>query len=145
MHSPRRAKLGDEAAEARVLWNLSLLSVHKMHPAEGVEYGELSLALAEKLGLNEQKAYTLHDLALPYRAVGQIERTREVQTQTRALFRELDNKSMPADNLGMSGQYAMAEGDLAAGIALCLEGIASHARAHASLRRGHSNGSHRYR
>lgn len=116
-------ELGDEPAEARILWNLTLLSVHTMRPADGLIYGEPSLALSEKLNLREQMAYTLHDLFIPYRATGQIARAREVQAQARALFREMDNKSMLADNLGMSAQFAMYEGDLDRALEFGTEGL----------------------
>lgn len=117
-------ELGDEPAEARILWNLSLLSVHTMRPADGLTYGEASLALTRKLHLREQMAYTLHDLFIPYRATGQAARAREVQAQARALFRELDNKALLADNLGMSAQFAMYEGDLEHALEMGTEGLA---------------------
>lgn len=116
-------ELCDEVAEARVLWNLCLWSVHSMHPADGVMYGELSLALAEKLHSPEQCSYTLHDLFIPYRSVGQIERARTVLAQARALFRELDNQPMLADSLGMSAQFAMYEGKFQDAITFATEGL----------------------
>lgn len=115
-------ELGDEMAEARVLWNLCLLSVHTMHPADGIMYGELSLALAEKLDLREQCSYTLHDLFIPYCAVGQSERGYTVLAQARTLFRELDNKAMLADNLGMSAQFAMYTGRFEEALTFAIEG-----------------------
>lgn len=116
-------ELRDEIAEARILWNLSLLSVHTLQPAEGLRYGELSLELCEKLKLREQKAYTLHDLFIPYRAVGNIPRARAVQAEARELFRALDDQAMLADNLGMSAQMTMYEGDLARALEFAREGI----------------------
>lgn len=116
-------ELSDETAEARVLWNLSLLSTQTLLPRDGVMYGELALALAEKLDLQEQKAYTLHELFLPYRVTGQAERARLVQLQARELFRAADNKSMLADNLGMAAQFAVYEGDLEHALEIATEGI----------------------
>lgn len=117
-------ELQDEAAEARVLWNLSLLSTHTMRAEDGLMYGELSLALAEKLDLREQKAFTLHDLFIPYLANGQIARAHQVERESRALFRELGNLPMLADNLAMSAQFTMYEGDFDAALKFCLEGEA---------------------
>jgi tetratricopeptide (TPR) repeat protein len=117
-------ELEDETAEARVLWNLCLLSVHTMRPGDGLMYGELALQLTEKLNLHDLHAYTLHDLFIPYRACGQIQRARDVQAQARALFREMDNKAMLADNLGMSAQFAMFEGELERAVEFGTEGLA---------------------
>lgn len=117
-------ELRDEVAEARVLWNLTLLSVHTMRPADGIMYGEQSLALCEKLDLREQKAFTLHDLFMPYRSGGHTERARAVQARARALFRQMENKAMLADSLGMSAQFALFEGNLESAIEYGVEGLA---------------------
>lgn len=117
-------ELGDERAEARILWNLTLLSTHTSQPTDGVMYGELSLALTRKLDLPEQQAYTLHELFIPYHFTGQRERANQVLAQAREMFRAMDNKSMLADNLGMSGQFAVMEGDLERGLEFATEGAA---------------------
>jgi hypothetical protein len=117
-------ELSDRVAEARVLWNLCLLSTHTMRPADGLMYGELSLALAQELELREQKALTLHDLFVPYRAVGQIARAREVQSEARALFREMNNLPLLADSLGMGAQFSLYEGAPEAALAQSAEGSA---------------------
>lgn len=117
-------ELRDEPAEARVLWILTLLSVQTMQPGDGLMYGELALAICEKLDLREQHAYTLHELFVPYRATGQLARAREAQAQARDLFRETRNLAMLADNLGMSAQATLYEGALSDAAAYATEGLA---------------------
>jgi tetratricopeptide (TPR) repeat protein len=116
--------LGDEAAEAQVLWNLTLLSVHMLRPQDGVMYGELSFELAQKLGLEHQRALTLHDLYIPYRAVGKLQRARQVQDESRALFRAMNDLAMLSDSLGMSAQFALLEGKPLQTIEYASEGMA---------------------
>lgn len=121
--------LDDRAAQARILWNLTLLSIHTSHTKAAVAYGQESLALtrallAEGKDVREQLAYSLHELYLPYRMTGQIERAAEVQAQSLAMWRELDNKPMLADALGMGAQFASPEGNFERAIAFATEGAA---------------------
>jgi tetratricopeptide (TPR) repeat protein len=117
-------ELGDEVAEARILWNLTLLSVHTLKPEDGVMYGELSLELAQKLGLEKQSALSLHELFIPYRSVGKIERARHVLLESRERFRALDDRAMMADSLGMSAQFAFLEGKPELSLEYANEGLA---------------------
>lgn len=56
--------LGDRPAEAKILWNIMLLTKFAGRPAEGLRYGEQSLAIAREENLKEQVAYTLNDLSV---------------------------------------------------------------------------------
>ncbi len=108
-------ELGDRAAEARILWNLLLLHERAGLGSQAVVYGERSLALARELGLREQLAFTLHDLAQAYLDVGQAARGRAVLLEARSMWQELDNRPMLADNLAtqilfdtFTGEYEQA-------------------------------------
>ncbi len=123
-------ELDDRAAQARVLWILTLLNIHLSRPERSLIYGEESLAITRALeqegkDVRRQLAYTLHELFLPYRVTGQIERARETLRQERALWRELDNKPLLADSLGMEAQFALLSGTLSEGKRAASEGLAT--------------------
>jgi class 3 adenylate cyclase/tetratricopeptide (TPR) repeat protein len=97
-------ELNDPLSEAKVLWNLMLLSYFQGETAEqALKYGEDSLKIAKAHNFREQMAYTLHDLARAYVMTGNLERAREVQDESRDIWRELGNQPMLADNLTNSG------------------------------------------
>jgi tetratricopeptide (TPR) repeat protein len=91
-------EITDRAAEARILWNLSLVATRYGDPDEGVWYGEQALDLARELGDSELIAFTLHDLSWAYLPLGKLQRTREVLDEARQKWFELNNKPMLADN-----------------------------------------------
>lgn len=120
---------GDRAAEARVLWNLLLLNTHTSHPEQAIGYGEQALAIARELNerghdMREQLAYILNDLFPPYFGGGQRTRGETIAAAARALWRELDNKPMLADNLGMTAQFWMMSGDFTRALKYAAEGAA---------------------
>ncbi|HMA34332.1 MAG TPA: hypothetical protein VKY74_07590, partial [Chloroflexia bacterium] len=94
-------ELDDRPAEARVLWILLLLlsGTSGLRAAEGLAYGEQSLALARELNLREQMALTLNDLNYAYSAVGRNDAALAVVEEATGLWRELGNPTMLADNL----------------------------------------------
>lgn len=107
-------ELNDGAAEARILWNLLLLNGFTGRHRAAVEYGEQSLALARKLELKTQIAYTLNDIGnYGYFADGQPQKARAAQEEARALWRELEILPMLADNLNNSGILEYVWGDYA--------------------------------
>ncbi len=94
-------ELGDEVAEAKILWNLMLLhSRITTRYRKAVEYGEQSLEIARRLNLRDQLAYTLNDLSLLYMSLGQPELGRKVGQEAHERWREMNNLPMLADNLG---------------------------------------------
>lgn len=122
-------ELGDQAAEARTLWNLSLLNFYTSHPMQAITYGEQALAIAREMNENgqdmrEQVAYILHDLVLPVFVSGQGERAETITLEARALWTELDNKPMLADSLSMSGRRAMMSAEYRRGVEFTGEGAA---------------------
>jgi tetratricopeptide (TPR) repeat protein len=127
-------ELSDRPAEARILWNLMLLSKFTGHTRQAVEYGEQSLKIAREYDpstgsgqrLREQLAFTLNDLALHgYKESGQFDLAQATMEEARQLWRELKNLPMLADSLSGSaiiyatrGEYdqALAAADEARGI-----------------------------
>ena len=118
--------LNDRAAEAQLLWSLTLLSVHQMRPAEAVAHGEASLNLArtlqaEGLDMRERIAFAQHELVLPYTASGQSARALEFNAAARHAWRALDNKPMLVDSIGVAVQLAFLYGQYADALPLTAE------------------------
>jgi tetratricopeptide (TPR) repeat protein len=113
--------LGDQAAEAKILWNRSLMGYFMGQPRQAVADGEHAIAIARQLGLREQLAYALHDTARSYGALGEIEQGRSVLAEAEMLWRELDNKQMLADCLNGIGEIAAMKGDYNRCLALTAE------------------------
>ncbi len=87
--------LGDDAAEARILWNLLLLSVYTGGDREQrLVYGEQALALVRQLNQPEQLAFTLHDLFYAYAGLDQWQQAQECLHEARALWEKLGNLPM---------------------------------------------------
>jgi DNA-binding SARP family transcriptional activator/predicted ATPase len=126
-------QLGDSAAEAKILWTLSLAYFFDNRLAEAIEYGERSLALARQLDLRNQMAQTLNDLgSFCYMYSGHIEQANAALGEATALWRELDNLPMLADSLSSSavahvyaGEYdrALAASEEAFGISASIDNV----------------------
>lgn len=109
-------ELNDGAAEAKIWWNFLLLDAFSGQYEKAVASGEQSLALARRLNLKTQIAYTLNDIGnYGYFTNGQPQKGRLALQEARALWRELDIPPMLADNLNNSsildyliGNYAEA-------------------------------------
>jgi adenylate cyclase len=115
VHDPIRARrlgtqartlaksLGDQRAEAKILWSVSLASFFSGRLSEAIMSGERSLDLARQLDLREQMAHTLNDLGgFIYLYSGSLEKAKAASKEARKLWRELDNTPMIADSLGGS-------------------------------------------
>jgi tetratricopeptide (TPR) repeat protein len=93
-------ELNNRAAEAKILWNLLLLSTLTNTPLqERIAYGEQALALARELNLREQLAYILSDIWYAYASAGQWARAKASLQEAAALARELQNYPILAENL----------------------------------------------
>ncbi len=104
-------ELENHPAEAKVLWNLMLLTAFtEGDPRQAAAYGEQSLAIARRYGLREELAYALHDLSRPYTSIGKFDQARAMLEEAQDLWRELGNLPMLADNLS-----TLASGHLYAG------------------------------
>lgn len=114
--------LDDRAAEAIILWHLMLAyGTERAYLAQSIRYGEQSLALARELGLREQEALTLNDLAGQYTFNGDYGAARQARAAARVLFRDLGNLPMLADNLLGAAAFQYFGGDLAGSLALSEE------------------------
>jgi predicted ATPase/class 3 adenylate cyclase len=102
-------EMGDRAAEARILWNLLLVSARYDDFREGIAYGEKALSLSQELGLQELAAYTLNDLGWAYIPLGDMAKARQVLHEARRIWIELDNKAMLVDNYATSSYVSYLE------------------------------------
>ena len=106
--------LNDGAAEAKILWNLLLLNGFLGQPQQAIAYGEQSLALARRLNLTEQIAYTLSDIGIyGYFANAEADKSRAVLSEARGMWRAQNNLPMLGDNLNNSGILEFIWGDFA--------------------------------
>ena len=104
--------IGDEASEAKILWNLLLAhSRLDMHYRDAVVYGEQGIAIARKLNLREQLAYLLNDISLLYALNGNPELGVRYNLESRPMWREQNNLPMLADNLGYAVMYHVLLGE----------------------------------
>ncbi len=95
--------LGDPAAEAKILWSLSLAHFFSNRLQDAIDCGERSLALARRHRLREQTAQSLNDLGgFIYLYSGRIGQARAALREAGDLWRELGNAPMLADSLGGS-------------------------------------------
>ncbi len=115
--------LHDRPAEAKVLWTLSMVSFFSGDNEEAVPYGEASVAIARELNLKDQLAYTLNDLARPYTMLGRMNEAQAAVAEARALWLELNNLPMVADNLIGLGMFALFQGNFMAPLESIKEGL----------------------
>jgi class 3 adenylate cyclase/tetratricopeptide (TPR) repeat protein len=107
-------ELNDYAAESKVLWNLMLLEYFEGQDREqAISFGEQSLDIARRHGLQEQLAYTLNDIARAYFTVGKVEQAWAAQKESMDLLREMGNLTMLTDSLITSagGHYFLGDFD----------------------------------
>ena len=95
--------LDDQAAEARIMWAMLFVYLTTNRLKQAIESGQRSLALARKLNLREQMAYTLTDLGSHcYLVNGSLDQATAVLDEAHHLWRELDNLPMLANSLSAS-------------------------------------------
>jgi tetratricopeptide (TPR) repeat protein len=112
LHDPERGRvlggraltlardLGDQIAEARILWIVCLANQWAGRWREAIDCGERSLALARQLDRREQLAQTLNDLgSICYLYTGRLDHARATLREAGDLWRELGNLPMLADSL----------------------------------------------
>lgn len=104
-------KLGDKPAEAKIYWNLLLINFYTGSYLEAIDYGERSIAISREMGLNEQLAYGLNDIARAYIGIGELDRAKKVSDEARVLWQELGDLPMLADNLLVPAMASLASGD----------------------------------
>jgi tetratricopeptide (TPR) repeat protein len=123
IHDPARAQslleqalhlareVGDQPAEAKLLWNLATLHLYAGRAPQAIGPGEQSLALARALNLREQMAFTLNDLCLPYYSICRLDQAKSVVGEARELWHELGNLPLLADSLANSCTVYLYAGD----------------------------------
>ncbi|MCP4363424.1 MAG: AAA family ATPase [Chloroflexi bacterium] len=124
LHDPNRGKalgqqaltlahdLGNQAAEAKLLWILSNTCVWTSNMSQAIDYGERSLALARQLNLREQMAYTLKDLGFNcYVTMGHLDQARPALREASDLWRELGNLPMLTDSLAAASYSCVHTGE----------------------------------
>lgn len=90
----------DQAAEARILWNLVNIDRFDIDALDkALTNGERGVALARKLGLLEVLAYLLNDLGDIYATGGMFDKSARSLAEARQLWRDLGNEAMLADSL----------------------------------------------
>jgi tetratricopeptide (TPR) repeat protein len=106
-------RLGEEEAQARILWNLMITSLFSGQELEqGANYGRQSLELARKLNLREQLAFTLNDMMTVYWVLGDLAAAETALLESRQLWQELGNLPMLSDNLTGASMLHFTGGDL---------------------------------
>ncbi|MCB0223227.1 MAG: AAA family ATPase [Anaerolineae bacterium] len=103
--------VGDRAAEAKILWNLSNACMYLNRMSQAIDYGERSLTLARELNLREQMAFTLNDLANCFWVLGRFDQAKQSAREAQVLWRELGNLPMLADSLNISAQIHVRIGE----------------------------------
>lgn len=119
-------EVGDRKAQAKLLW--LQLNLHRLtgRDSEALEAGERSLKLMRKVAAQsdagrsqrEQFAYTMHDLAHVYRAVGDFKRGSSLTAEASKIWRELGNLPMLADSLASAVLHPLARGEYERAIAV---------------------------
>jgi predicted ATPase/DNA-binding SARP family transcriptional activator len=114
--------LGDQAAEAKILYHLLNIYSYMSQLGQAIASGERSLALARRLNLREQVAFTLNNLGTRcYQAVCDFERAKAALAEAVQLWRELDNRPMLADSLTGLGSVHVYTGEYEQAIAFSEE------------------------
>jgi class 3 adenylate cyclase/tetratricopeptide (TPR) repeat protein len=104
-------ELQDQAAEAKVLWNL--MNVYRLsdRPSLALVSGERAMELARQNNLHEQLAFVANDMTHVYFSTGIPKRANEVVHEAIRLWRQLDNKPMLADSLATASLVMVMGGD----------------------------------
>lgn len=105
-------ELGNAQAEAKILWNFCILGRFTGRDEEGLEYGEQSLEISQRLGMREQVGFTLTDLYWCYVATGDLGKAGAALEEALEVWQETDNLPLTVDNLSSTvflryllGQY----------------------------------------
>lgn len=116
--------LDDQAAQAKILWNLMLMHSRVGRGFRiGIKYGEEALRIARENNLRERLAYVLNDLAPLLVFHGQPERGEQYNLEARAMWREFQNLPMLSGNLGYAVMIYLIGGNFDAAIAASEEGL----------------------
>lgn len=104
----------DAECEARALWNMVLYAFFSGRVRDAIRYGNEGLAIAEKQGLSELRAYILNDMSRAIVSVISVTEALRTLEQARSIWIERQNLPMLADNLASACELSFISGDLAA-------------------------------
>jgi tetratricopeptide (TPR) repeat protein len=113
--------LGDEPAEAKILWNQLNLYRFSQRIRLARDSGERSLDIARRLNLEAQAAATVNDLIHVYAALGLWPEFERTTAEARQRWQALGNSAMLADSRSTSALYLGMAGQLAPALAQALE------------------------
>ena len=106
-------ELGDRQAEAKALWNLLLVETFGGTRADqAIEHGEKALVIAREDNLRSELAYILNDISRVYYSAGRREEGWSALEESQAMWRDLGNLPMLADNLTTVARVRFYTGDL---------------------------------
>jgi tetratricopeptide (TPR) repeat protein len=105
--------LGDQAAEARLLWIMALLNIYSGGGLpEAAAYGDQALSLTRALDLPELRAFILNDVWYAYVGIGDLKRAWAMLTEAQQLWRAMGNTPMLAANHSYLSQMHLWAGEL---------------------------------
>ena len=106
-------QIDDQPAEAKALWNIMNIHKFKEEFQQAITVGNQGLDIARRLNLRQQMAYILNDISWIYINAGQMDTALQSSAEARALWKELNNLPMLADNLTGGATYNLISGQLA--------------------------------
>lgn len=110
--------LDNREAKSRIYWILLLINYFGQDNAKAIEYGKKSLEIARAINHRERMAFTLNDIARSYFSINDFDRAAAASREARALWEELGNQPMLADNLTSYAEYELLTGAFDEALAL---------------------------
>jgi tetratricopeptide (TPR) repeat protein len=110
--------LQNREAESRIYWIMLLINYFGQDNAKSIEYGKKSLEIARAINHRERMAFTLNDIARSYFSLNDFDNAAAASQEARALWEELGNMPMLADNLTSYAEYQLLVGDFNQAFAL---------------------------
>ncbi len=104
--------INDESAQARALWNLQQHAYFTGNASDAVAYSKQALAIADRLGLRELRAYILNDLSRSLVTAESVPAALNALAEAREIFRVYNNLPMLADNFSTSAETAQVGGKI---------------------------------
>jgi serine/threonine protein kinase len=110
-------QLGDQLAEARLLWIMMLILNFRRNYTSSILIGEQAVALARGLSATEPRAreilaYTLNDIARSYQGTHEFDKALAALNEARDLWIDMNNKPMLSDCLSGLSQVHFFTGSI---------------------------------
>jgi len=113
--------LGDQMLLAQVQRDQIHIELYRGGVEEAIRKGEASLEAAQRVGSEEQRAYTLNGLSCAYREAGRLDAGRAVLAQAKDVFQARDNKPMVANVLSQLAGLEFVDGKYDSALRACAE------------------------